>query len=153
MPEGEAHRHEPPIPHDAVPVDTRKNNAELEEDQKPPEEPKENEKQVLGHSEEVEGKQGDNNGDKVKPAKDMVGKEEVDLGGGEVRSNEVLEKPVAEEDKKQDVPPLKGGEKLDPVKDPLQGDAAQLGDAAGKRECILFSTDGQMVGQTVLMQR
>ncbi|KAJ4940779.1 hypothetical protein JOQ06_027071 [Pogonophryne albipinna] len=132
VPEGEAHRHEPPIPHDAVPVDTRKNNAELEEDQKPPEEPKENEKQVLGHSEEVEGKKGDNNGDKVKPAKDMVGKEEVDLGGGEVRSNEVLEKPVAEEDKKQDVPPLKEGEKLDPVKDPLQGNAAELGDKAGK---------------------
>ncbi|KAK5905733.1 hypothetical protein CgunFtcFv8_001662 [Champsocephalus gunnari] len=132
VPEGEAHRHEPPIPHDAVPVDTRKNNAELEEDQKPPEEPKENEKQVLGHSEEVEGKKGDNNGDKVKPAKDMVGKEEVDLGGGEVRSNEVLEKPVAEEDKKQDVPPLKGGEKLDPVKDPLQGNAAEAGDKAGR---------------------
>ncbi|KAI9518561.1 hypothetical protein NQZ68_035931 [Dissostichus eleginoides] len=128
VPEGEAHRHEPPIPHDAVPVDTRKNNAELEEDQKPPEEPKENEKPGLGHSEEVEGKKGDNNGDKVKPVKDIVGKEEVDLGGGEVRSNEVLEKP----DKKQDVPPLKEGEKLDPVKDPLQGNAAELGDKAGK---------------------
>ncbi|XP_033975213.1 putative sodium-coupled neutral amino acid transporter 10 isoform X2 [Trematomus bernacchii] len=132
VPEGEAHRHEPPIPHDAVPVDTRKNNAELEEDQKPPEEPKENEKQGLGHSEEVEGKKGDSNGDKVKPVKDIVGKEEVDLGGGEVRSNEVLEKLVAEEDKKQDVPPLKEGEKLDPVKDPLQGNAAELGDKAGK---------------------
>ncbi|KAL3051230.1 hypothetical protein OYC64_001492 [Pagothenia borchgrevinki] len=132
VPEGEAHRHEPPIPHDAVPVDTRKNNAELEEDQKPPEEPKENEKQGLGHSEEVEGKKGDGNGDQVKPVKDIVGKEEVDLGGGEVRSNEVLEKPVAEEDKKQDVPPLKEGEKLDPVKDPLQGNAAELGDKAGK---------------------
>uniref|UniRef100_A0A7N6A1D4 Amino acid transporter transmembrane domain-containing protein n=1 Tax=Anabas testudineus TaxID=64144 RepID=A0A7N6A1D4_ANATE len=36
VPEAEAHRHEPPIPHDKVMVDTRKNNAELEEDKKQP---------------------------------------------------------------------------------------------------------------------
>ncbi|XP_053743348.1 putative sodium-coupled neutral amino acid transporter 10 isoform X4 [Synchiropus splendidus] len=35
QPEGDAHRHEPPIPHDQVQVDTRKNVDELEADKKP----------------------------------------------------------------------------------------------------------------------
>ncbi|XP_063750140.1 putative sodium-coupled neutral amino acid transporter 10 isoform X1 [Eleginops maclovinus] len=132
LPEGEAHRHEPPIPHDAVLVDTRKNNAELEEDNKQPEGPKEKEQQGLRPSEELEGKKGNNNEENLKPVKDVVGREEVDLGGGEVRSNEVLEKPVAEEDKKPEVPPLKEVEKLDPVKDPPVGNAGEVGDKAGK---------------------
>uniref|UniRef100_A0A8C2ZNQ9 Solute carrier family 38 member 10 n=1 Tax=Cyclopterus lumpus TaxID=8103 RepID=A0A8C2ZNQ9_CYCLU len=102
VPEDEAHRHEPPIPHDAVKVDKRKNNAEM-----------------------------------PKPVVAVVGKEEVDLGGGEVRSGELVEKPGAQADKKQDVPRLKEVEKLDPVKDPLAGNVAEVGkapDAAGKRE-------------------
>uniref|UniRef100_A0A6Q2WU39 Amino acid transporter transmembrane domain-containing protein n=1 Tax=Esox lucius TaxID=8010 RepID=A0A6Q2WU39_ESOLU len=36
VPDGEAHRHEPPIPHDEVQIEERKNNAELEEEQKQP---------------------------------------------------------------------------------------------------------------------
>uniref|UniRef100_A0A8C8DYD2 Solute carrier family 38 member 10 n=1 Tax=Oryzias sinensis TaxID=183150 RepID=A0A8C8DYD2_9TELE len=34
VPEGDAHRHEPPIPHDKVQVDSRKNDEELAEDKK-----------------------------------------------------------------------------------------------------------------------
>uniref|UniRef100_A0A3P9BQG2 Solute carrier family 38 member 10 n=1 Tax=Maylandia zebra TaxID=106582 RepID=A0A3P9BQG2_9CICH len=36
VPEGEAHRHEPPIPHDKVMVDRRKNIAELKDENKQP---------------------------------------------------------------------------------------------------------------------
>lgn len=152
MPEGEAHRHEPPIPHDEVKVDTRKNNAELEEDKKPvppaeagAQEPNRGKEQ--GHAVEPENKQDNKVEEKPKPAEGVVRKEEVDLGGGEVLSNEVLEKQDAGQ--KQDDPPLKKVEKLDPVKDPLPGNAAGVEkqaaqaenvargpDAAGKRECL-----------------
>lgn len=159
MPEGEAHRHEPPIPHDEVKVDTRKNNAELEEDKKQPvppvgggeDEPKGDEER--GHAVEVENKKDNKVEEKPKPVEAVVKKEEVDLGGGEVLSNEVVEKPVADAGKKLDIPPLKKVEKLDPVKEPLAGNAAAVEreavaakvdnvakapDAAGKRECLLL---------------
>ncbi|KAM6898882.1 solute carrier family 38 member 10 isoform 2-T2 [Lycodopsis pacificus] len=132
LPEGEAHRHEPPIPHDAVMVDKRKNNAELEENNKQPEEPKRDEVQGLGHAVVVEDKGDDTGEEKPKPVVAVVGKEEVDLGGGEARSNEVLEKPGAEADKKQDVPQLKEVENLDPVKDPPAGNAAEVVNQVGK---------------------
>ncbi|XP_074475806.1 putative sodium-coupled neutral amino acid transporter 10 isoform X1 [Sebastes fasciatus] len=129
VPESEAHRHEPPIPHDEVQVDTRKNNAELEEDKKQPEEPKRDAEQGLGHAVEVEGKKDDKVEGKVKPAEAVVGKEEVDLGGGEVRSNEVMEKPGAEADKKREVPQPNEVEKLNPVKDPPAEAVNQVGKA------------------------
>jgi len=145
VPEDEAHRHEPPIPHDAVKVDKRKNNVEMDEDKKPPEEPKKNEEQPLGQAVVavvVKDKEDKKPEEKPKPVVAVVGKEEVDVGGGEVRSNEVVEKPGAEADEKQDVPRPKEVENLDPVKDPPAGDEAEetdeagkAPDAAGKREC------------------
>ncbi|XP_069012015.1 solute carrier family 38 member 10 isoform X1 [Embiotoca jacksoni] len=125
VPEGEAHRHEPPIPHDKVMVDTRKNNAKLEENKKQPvppagggeEEPRGDE----DHAPNKDNKQ-DGKGDE-KPA-EGVRKEEVDLGGGEVLSNEVLDKPVGGAGEKPDVAPLKEVEKVNPAKGPPAGNAA-----------------------------
>ncbi|XP_027145132.1 putative sodium-coupled neutral amino acid transporter 10 isoform X3 [Larimichthys crocea] len=110
VPEGEAHRHEPPIPHDEVKVDTR--NLEPKEEKKPPvEEPQKDEEQV--HVVKVENKRDNSAEEKPKPA---------EAG----QSNEVVEKPVADVDKKQDVPALQKVEKLDPVKNPLPGNGAAL---------------------------
>ncbi|XP_061823470.1 putative sodium-coupled neutral amino acid transporter 10 isoform X4 [Nerophis lumbriciformis] len=122
VPEGEAHRHEPPIPHDEVQIDTRKNNAELEEEKKNME-VKENKRDVAqdgGHPVDIEGKkeEGDSQ-DKQKQAIVVVKKEEVDLGGGEVQSNEVLENVAEEAGNNQHILPLKDVEQLDSVKDPL----------------------------------
>ncbi|XP_062299089.1 putative sodium-coupled neutral amino acid transporter 10 isoform X1 [Scomber scombrus] len=121
VPEGEAHRHEPPIPHDEVMVDTRKNNAELEEDKKQPvapagggeQEPKREEKHAVKSEDQKEAKGEEN----PKPVEPVVRKEEVDLGGGEVLSNEVLEKQGEEEGMKRDVPQLKPADNIDHVKD------------------------------------
>ncbi|XP_023140774.2 putative sodium-coupled neutral amino acid transporter 10 isoform X2 [Amphiprion ocellaris] len=120
VPEGEAHRHEPPIPHDEVKVDTRKNNEELQEDKNQPaeEEPVKDREQGGGLPVKVDDKKDE------KPAGVAVRKEEVDLGGGEVLSNELLEK-------KHDVVPLKEVEK-NPVKDPQAGNAAVMANQAAE---------------------
>ncbi|KAM8836740.1 solute carrier family 38 member 10 isoform 1-T1 [Spinachia spinachia] len=99
--QGEAHRHEPPIPHLVVKVDNRKLDAKLEEGKKPPEEPKKDKGPGLDPAGGVQGPEDSAAEEKPKP---VVGKGEVDLGGGDVRPNEAVEKPVAEADKKQDLP-------------------------------------------------
>ncbi|XP_041829515.1 putative sodium-coupled neutral amino acid transporter 10 isoform X1 [Melanotaenia boesemani] len=133
VPEGEAHRHEPPVPHDEVKVDSRKNKAELENDKKQAilpaggvqEKPKIAEEQ--GPAPNVDARK-DDKGDE-KHAEVAVRKEEVDQGGKGL-SNEVLEKPVAEEGQKQDEALLKDKDKLNPVKDHLAGNAAVVANQA-----------------------
>uniref|UniRef100_A0A669F1I3 Solute carrier family 38 member 10 n=1 Tax=Oreochromis niloticus TaxID=8128 RepID=A0A669F1I3_ORENI len=103
VPEGEAHRHEPPIPHDKVMVDRRKNIAELKDGNKQPVAPAEGgeEKPLRGNEQDFENAlKVENKDDKIdeKPAK------EEDLGGGEVLSNELVDKPVAEPGKKRASP-------------------------------------------------
>uniref|UniRef100_A0AAX7TZP9 Amino acid transporter transmembrane domain-containing protein n=1 Tax=Astatotilapia calliptera TaxID=8154 RepID=A0AAX7TZP9_ASTCA len=130
VPEGEAHRHEPPIPHDKVMVDRRKNIAELKDENKQPvaaegveENPLRGNEQDFENALKVENKD-----DKVdeKPAK------EEDLGGGEVLSNELVDKPVAEAGKKLEVAPLKEGENLNAVKEPLADNAGVVANQAAE---------------------
>lgn len=156
MPEGEAHRHEPPIPHDEVKVDMRKDNAELEEDRKQPNPPAAGAGQEPnrdGQAPAVEAENNQNNmvEENPKPVEVAVKrkKEEVDVDGGKVLSNEVLEKRDAGEN--HNVPQLK--DKVDPVKEAVAGNAASLEnqaaakqagnaargpDAAGNGECFLL---------------
>ncbi|XP_031660359.1 putative sodium-coupled neutral amino acid transporter 10 isoform X2 [Oncorhynchus kisutch] len=126
VPDGEAHRHEPPIPHDEVQIEKRKNDAELEEEKNQP---------AAG------GEEGQSEGGEKKEM--VVKKEEVEEA--EAQFNEVLEKPDPGVGKKQEVLPLKEVEKLGPVKEVLAvkdmvaeqalvEDSAKAPDAAGKRE-------------------
>uniref|UniRef100_A0A674EX77 Solute carrier family 38 member 10 n=1 Tax=Salmo trutta TaxID=8032 RepID=A0A674EX77_SALTR len=141
VPDGEAHRHEPPIPHDEVQIEKRKNDAELEEENQPAAGGEDSEGQGVADQEEVKNKEGREEEEKL-PL--LVKKEAV--GGAEVQSNEVLEKPDPGAGKKQEVPPLKQVEKLAPVKEVLVGkdvmaeqalvDAAKAPEAAGKREYV-----------------
>uniref|UniRef100_A0A8C7Z7J1 Solute carrier family 38 member 10 n=1 Tax=Oryzias sinensis TaxID=183150 RepID=A0A8C7Z7J1_9TELE len=113
VPEGDAHRHEPPIPHDKVQVDSRKNDEELAEDKKQQQPPlPEGGVQEGVHMEE-------NRDDRAVQAAVEKDKMEPD---GRVKSNEVLEKPA---DKKQD----EASRKEEAVKEP---GAAKAGGAANQ---------------------
>ncbi|CAJ1080751.1 putative sodium-coupled neutral amino acid transporter 10 isoform X2 [Xyrichtys novacula] len=141
VPEGEAHRHEPPIPHDAVVVDARKNNAELEEDKKQPALPAaEAHEAHEAHAAESESKKEEK--ENPKPAEAVVKKEEVDLGDDKVLSNEVLEKQAADLGKKQEVPPLKKAEEPNPVKDPVNVAVGENKAAAVQGENVAKAPDG-----------
>ncbi|XP_070981428.1 putative sodium-coupled neutral amino acid transporter 10 isoform X2 [Oncorhynchus clarkii lewisi] len=140
VPDGEAHRHEPPIPHDEVQIEKRKNDAELEEENQPAAGGEESEGQGVADQEEVKNKEG---GEEEEKLSLLVKKEEVEVGGAEVQSNVVLEKPDPGAGKKQEVPPLKQVEKIAPMKEVLVGkdvvaeqalvDAAKAPEVAGKQ--------------------
>ncbi|XP_034050602.1 putative sodium-coupled neutral amino acid transporter 10 isoform X2 [Thalassophryne amazonica] len=98
VPEADAHRHEPPNPHDEVMIDTRKNNAELEQDKKPP---------------------PPTGGDVLDPKRDLghdiKAEEKSENKQGDDGFNEALQKPVPDAVKKQDVPSLKEVNEPDPA--------------------------------------
>lgn len=128
VPQGEAHRHEPPIPQDEVRVDMKKNDAELQEEKKQPapqaaEEAKQEpvKDEVQGHPIQSENKEDANAEDSAKHPQVAVRREGADAGGGGVKSNEVPEEPVA-----------KKAEKHDLVKDPLAGNVAVVEVQGGK---------------------
>ncbi|XP_017273922.1 putative sodium-coupled neutral amino acid transporter 10 isoform X2 [Kryptolebias marmoratus] len=131
LPEGEAHRHEPPIPHDDVQVDSRKNKAELEEEKKEAPAKSAEEEPNRPEEQELAPKVEDGDGDKAEGDRaEAAVRNEQEKPGGRVVSNKVLEKAAVEDGKKEDGAPLKEAEKLDPVKD-AENAAVEGNQAAG----------------------
>lgn len=121
VPEAEAHRHEPPNPHDKVKVDTKENDEELQVNRQPVN-PESQPNGELEHAGDSQDKKEEKAEEKQKPAEAIIGIEEVNLGGGDKLSNEILEKPDGL--MKQDPNQLKDVVKRDSVKEPLAGNAA-----------------------------
>ncbi len=108
VPEGEAHRHEPPIPHDSVQIDEIKNQEELEDEKKQPIVVEEEKKLPAGEEEELLAEQGAGQAQEVEAVKEES-KEKVevkrDVDQDQHAINEVLDKAKNPEDLKK-VEPL-----------------------------------------------
>lgn len=131
VPNVEAHRHEPPIPHDRVHVDQIKNQEELEEEKKQPVIDEEEKKQLAGKEEELLAEQGAGQAQEVgqesikekEPKKqEAVKKGDEDQHAG----NEVLDKPEKPEDQKKVEPVVvrKEPENLPVVEEQRENEAA-----------------------------
>ncbi|XP_051530065.1 putative sodium-coupled neutral amino acid transporter 10 isoform X1 [Myxocyprinus asiaticus] len=108
VPNGEAHRHEPPIPHDKVQIDEIKNQKELEEEKNQPAIQEEDKKQPAREEEELLVEQGAGQAQEVDqeagkeeqlPVLVPKGKKAVDQFQPE--ANEALEKAEKPEDHKK----------------------------------------------------
>ncbi|XP_042591807.1 putative sodium-coupled neutral amino acid transporter 10 isoform X3 [Cyprinus carpio] len=110
VPEGEAHRHEPPIPHDRVQIDEIKNQEELEDEKKQPRVVEEEKKLPAKEEEELLAEQGAGQAQEVEAVKEEESKEKEDVVKRDVDQdqhavNEVLDKAKNPEDLKK-VEPL-----------------------------------------------
>uniref|UniRef100_A0A8C1FWL7 Solute carrier family 38 member 10 n=1 Tax=Cyprinus carpio TaxID=7962 RepID=A0A8C1FWL7_CYPCA len=79
VPEGEAHRHEPPIPHDRVQIDEIKNQEELEDEKKQPRVVEEEKKLPAKEEEELLAEQGAGQAQEVEAVKEEESKEKEDV--------------------------------------------------------------------------
>ncbi|XP_043109585.1 putative sodium-coupled neutral amino acid transporter 10 isoform X1 [Puntigrus tetrazona] len=109
VPEGEAHRHEPPIPHDRVRIDEIKNQEELEEEKKLPIDVGEEKKLPAGEEEELLAEQGAGQAQEVETVKEEESAKKEDSVKRDVdqdkhAGNEVLDKAKNQEDLKQAEP-------------------------------------------------
>ncbi|XP_058649154.1 putative sodium-coupled neutral amino acid transporter 10 isoform X3 [Onychostoma macrolepis] len=109
VPEGEAHRHEPPIPHDRVQIDEIKNQEELEDEKKQPIVVEEEKKLPAREEEELLAEQGAGQAQEVEAVKEEESKEKDavkrDVDQDQHAVNEVLDKAKNPEDLKK-VEPL-----------------------------------------------